>query len=260
MKPVLFHEMRPADIRAAREACPVAFLPMGVLEWHGVHNPVGLDCVKATAMAEQFARNIGGVAMPPVWWGDHRAVLAELVFDAKTSGDFDHRPGIMEGHGLDAAAFEADAQRSESEGGWELFEQVLRHTMFEITTLGFRAVVTISGHYPLATPAYNVSQKFNKLGRGTMIPIIGYDLVEDQFTGDHAAKWETSLLMHLRPELVDLSLLDPDPENKPIGVLGEDPRTLPGHEGASAEYGRRGMDAMTEALRERVAEALREDS
>lgn len=257
MSSVLFHEMRPHQIREARDACPVAFLPMGVLEWHGQHNPIGLDAVKATAMAEEFARQIGGVVMPTLWWGDNRSVLAELVFDQKTSGNIDHRPGIMEGHGLEMEAFQRDAERSEREGGWELFERVLTHALHEITTFGFRVVVTISGHYPLSGPAGDVARRFNELGRGTAVSIIGFDIVSDRFSGDHAAKWETSLMLHLRPELVDLGQLDPDPSQIPIGVLGDDPR--PGAAkggGASAEYGRAGMEAMVEELGERVRSAL----
>jgi len=251
MKQVRYYEMRPGQIRAVRDAFPVAYLPMGVLEWHGQQNPVGLDAVKATAMAEAFAARIGGLVMPTLWYGDHRAVLAELVFSEKVSGNFDHRPGIIEGYGgLTKEAFEEDARRSESEGGWELFEKVLRHAVFEISTLGFRVIVTIAGHYPLAGPATRIAEAFNPLGRATIIPIIGFDLVRDRFNGDHAARWETSLMLHLRPELVDMTQLDPAPENLPIGVLGEDPRFT-----ASAEYGRQGMEAMTEALAARIETA-----
>jgi hypothetical protein len=40
--------------------------------------------------------------------------------------------------------------------------------------------------------------------------------------GDHAARFETSLLLRLRPELVDLSQLSPSDDTH-LGVLGEDP-------------------------------------
>jgi len=253
MKQVRFYEMRPVQIRAVRDAFPVAYLPMGTLEWHGEHNPVGLDALKATAMAEKFAERIGGLVMPTVWWGDHRERLAEVVFDEKTSGNFDHRPGIAKGHGLPLEAFLEDAKRSAADGGWKTFEAVLRNTFYELTTLGFRVIVAIAGHYPLIGPAKNAADAFAPTKRAKIIPIIGYDLVKDRFTGDHAARWETSLMLYLRPELVDMNLLDPNPKNVPIGVLGVDPRGT-----ASAEYGREGMEAMTEALRIRVHEALEE--
>ena len=42
--------------------------------------------------------------------------------------------------------------------------------------------------------------------------------------GDHAAKWETSIMRTLRPELVDISVLPEDRSIPLIGVHGEDPR------------------------------------
>ena len=41
--------------------------------------------------------------------------------------------------------------------------------------------------------------------------------------GDHAGAWETSLMMAMRPELVDLSRLPEDPEERLIGIGGRDP-------------------------------------
>ena len=42
--------------------------------------------------------------------------------------------------------------------------------------------------------------------------------------GDHAAKWETSIMKTLRPELVDVSVLPKDKSVSLIGVGGVDPR------------------------------------
>ena len=50
---------------------------------------------------------------------------------------------------------------------------------------------------------------------------------------DHAAAIETSLLLHLAPDTVDLGELDPDPAAWPQGVGGDDPRT-----NASETFGR----------------------
>ena len=46
---VRYERLRPAQIVARREACPVAYLPIGTIEWHGEHNPVGLDTSSAPA-------------------------------------------------------------------------------------------------------------------------------------------------------------------------------------------------------------------
>jgi len=245
MQPIRFHEMRPSQIKPIREKFPVCYVPMGVLEWHGEHNPVGLDAIKATAMAEYFARHIGGLVMPTVWWGDNRAILAENHFGPEICAE------IAKGHGLPMQAFFDDAERAKQDGEWKTWEAVMRTTFYELTTFGFKVIVTISGHYPLHGPAINAANAFEPTGRAKIISIIGFDLVKDRFEGDHAAKWETSLMLYLRPDLVDMSALDPDPAKKPVGVLGVDPRG-----NASAEYGKQGMEVMTEALRPKVLEAL----
>ena len=38
---VRYERLRPSKIREAREACPVVYIPLGTLEWHGLHDPVG---------------------------------------------------------------------------------------------------------------------------------------------------------------------------------------------------------------------------
>ena len=60
---VQYERLRPAEIVARREACPVAYLPIGTIEWHGEHNPVGLDTLKIHALLAQcvFLFHHGGV-------------------------------------------------------------------------------------------------------------------------------------------------------------------------------------------------------
>ena len=64
-------------------------------------------------------------------------------------------------------------------------------------------------------------------------------------TGDHAAKWETSILMALRPELVDMSRLPADLSVPLEGVGGEDPRAK-----ASPDLGKKVVEAMVSELGE----------
>ena len=70
----------------------------------------------------------------------------------------------------------------------------------------------------------------------------GYDLVADEgYRGDHAAKWETSLLWALRPECVDASLTETDAE-EPTGIAGPHPRD------ASPGFGREAVARMVARL------------
>jgi creatinine amidohydrolase/Fe(II)-dependent formamide hydrolase-like protein len=41
MSKVRYEEMLPSEIRAARTACPIVYVPLGTLEWHGEHDAVG---------------------------------------------------------------------------------------------------------------------------------------------------------------------------------------------------------------------------
>lgn len=40
---VLYEELCPAEFQERLQACPVAYLPLGTLEWHGPHLPLGAD-------------------------------------------------------------------------------------------------------------------------------------------------------------------------------------------------------------------------
>ena len=50
---------------------------------------------------------------------------------------------------------------------------------------------------------------------------------------DYAAAIETSLLLHLAPETIDIAALDPDPNVAPQGVAGDNPQPC-----ANPEFGR----------------------
>jgi len=72
VKEVRYERLRPAQIVAAREACPVAYLPIGTIEWHGRHNPIGVDTLKAHQLAIRCAQVGGGLVFPPLYYGESR--------------------------------------------------------------------------------------------------------------------------------------------------------------------------------------------
>jgi hypothetical protein len=59
---VCYHLLRPSQIIERRETCPIAYIHIGTLEWHGLHNPVGADTLQAEAMAVLCAQK-GGLAV-----------------------------------------------------------------------------------------------------------------------------------------------------------------------------------------------------
>jgi creatinine amidohydrolase len=114
--------------------------------------------------------------------------------------------------------------------------------------------VFVAGHYPLIDLAraaileFMDSRKFED--RKTMVAWAFADflLMEDYYSnpGDHGACWETSHLMFLHPDTVDLSLLE-EHDKDLIGILitNHSPRE------ASAVFGQETIEKTThEVLRE----------
>ncbi|MCL2664778.1 MAG: creatininase family protein, partial [Defluviitaleaceae bacterium] len=72
---------------------------------------------------------------------------------------------------------------------------------------------------------------------------------------DHAGANETSIMMAVRPELVHMEYLDPNPDVFPLCVGGRDPRLH-----ASAGYGNECIDRQSKRMSELILKALERDS
>ncbi len=59
--------MRPGQLEAAIRDFPVAYVPFGLIEWHGRHLPLGNDAIKAHAILVKCAEQFGGAVYPPQW-------------------------------------------------------------------------------------------------------------------------------------------------------------------------------------------------
>ncbi|MCI1931581.1 MAG: creatininase family protein, partial [Clostridia bacterium] len=55
----------------------VAIIPIGSVEQHGYHLPIGTDTYVAITLAEDAAKETGAIIVPPVWfgWSPHHMVL-----------------------------------------------------------------------------------------------------------------------------------------------------------------------------------------
>src|SRR5437879_13771242 len=69
MRTVEYELMRPPEIAQARARLPLAFIPIGPLEWHGPHLPMGMDGLHAHTVAMEVARRVGGVVLPTYYLG-----------------------------------------------------------------------------------------------------------------------------------------------------------------------------------------------
>jgi creatinine amidohydrolase len=105
---VQWERLFPREFERAMRELPTVYLPLGTVEWHGQHNALGLDALKAHALCVMAARKAGGIVHPPLYGGrgglDKPATVvleSELTWDnhllrpwlEKLCGEF-HRQGF----------------------------------------------------------------------------------------------------------------------------------------------------------------------
>ncbi len=210
---VCWERMLPHQFRAAQARLPVVYLPLGTVEWHGEHNALGLDALKAHQLCMLAARRAGGIVHPPVYGG---------------MGGLDKPATVV----------------LEGEMAWDalVLRPWLERLCSEFHRQGFRAIIMLTGHYG-HNQQIVVRETAARMSERLQIPVLGtpeYWLAQDAgYLGDHAGIGETSLLMHLHPHLVEIERIRDDPD---YGRTDEIER------GASAELGRRYADLIVSRL------------
>ncbi|HEX9019355.1 MAG TPA: hypothetical protein VF806_09215, partial [Anaerolineaceae bacterium] len=71
MREVQWELMFPDELEQAFAACPVVYFTYGLCEPHGPQNTLGLDELKAHAIACRTARKHGGIVAPADYWHIH---------------------------------------------------------------------------------------------------------------------------------------------------------------------------------------------
>ena len=196
-----YAELRPVQLEAIMAVAPVAYVPWGALEWHGPHLPFGLDGFTAEAVAERAVRRSGGVLLPTTWWPitalPHRFSLSinSQVIQALWDGIF-----------------------------------------AELARAGFRVVVLLSGHYAQGHELVMMDAAEHAIATHNLLALAVPPLaLVDEEMLDHAAHWETALLMAIRPKLVALDALGAAPlAPATSAVLGDDPRRATQTQGDAA--------------------------
>jgi len=249
---VRYQMLRPAQVVARRKACPVVYIPVGTLEWHGEHNPLGADTLQAEGLAALAARRGGGLVFPPLYFGENRSEgLVESC-----AADRDDIARCMD---LPPENFAPDRMPFTVTEQTLNYNRLLLHILAEADTLGFRVGVLVAGHYPLLDHAQAAVLQFNRrwrtahgggllawaCGDWALLRRNGYPQA-----GDHAAAWETSHLLALCPETVDLSVLPPK-GRRSVGVAGAAPP-----QDATAAFGRETLGAAADLMVREVRHRL----
>ena len=247
---VRYQMLRPAEVVARREETPVAYIPVGTLEWHGLHNPLGADTLQAEGLAIRAAQKGGGLAMPPLYYGESR--VESLMEPCAPDRD-----QIAEQMHLPPDNFLPEKMPHTPMEQTDHYQKLLLHILAEVQSLGFEVGVLVAGHYPLIDHCRAAVLRFNKWRTaryGGMLAwaCLDYTLVKDKWpqAGDHAAGWETSHLMHLCPGRVDLSSLPP--KGDPLrGVTGD---RAP--QAATAAFGEETLEASADIVVKEVRHRL----
>jgi creatinine amidohydrolase len=247
MEKVKYAEMLPHEIVARRKNFPAAFVGLGILEFHGEHQAVGLDALKAEKLCELAASKSGGFAFPTLWYGEPR-VCRLLEFDC----DKDNKG--KEKMGFKMEKFSPTYYGKTAEEQVEAYQDLLYHMLIEMNTLEMRAVCFLAGHFPLADFAKPVVERFNQNFKDTQAfagTEFHYPALSEFVGKDHAAKWETSYLWYLRPDCVDMSVYLGRENDELAGVIGIDPRKE-----ASVETGRKACNLIVEAMVKKAEELI----
>ncbi|MCR4414703.1 MAG: creatininase family protein [Thermoguttaceae bacterium] len=233
---VRYAELLPHEFRKRLAERPIAYLPLGTLEWHGEHLPLGADALQSEGLMIECARRLGGIVMPPIYLGPDRAKPTD---DGKMLVGMDYADSTTPPRQLDGSCYWVPM-------GLHLL--MVDAILAQLQRAGFRAVFA-DGHGPSRWSwVENLSERQARFG----LKLFGVTkdisrLWKSQV--DHAARNETSLVMHLRPDLVDLSQLPASRSVWPQGVA----RVFAAD--ATAAHGKECFEQSVELVRQMFAQA-----
>jgi creatinine amidohydrolase len=203
MRTVRYELMRPPEIVKEREQAPFAFIPIGPLEWHGPHLPLGTDGLHAHAVAVEVAGAVGGIVLPPYFIG------SETVRPNDGSAQGLKALGFTGGERVVGMDFPANPVKSLyfEEG---TFAVTVREMLRLLKADGYRLIVIVNGHGAVnhQRALRRLAAEESDLPRArveyTMAFLPAHPPLSDP---GHAEKVETSIMLALHPDLVDLASL-----------------------------------------------------
>ena len=240
---MIFAELAAPEIRALPRDSTLIIAPIAAMEQHGPHLPVGTDTILAGAVAEGVEKALGerALVLPVLWLGasDHHLPRGGTLTSPLPT-----------------------------------YEQVLVDLLMPMLGEGFRRVLILNGHGGNIDPLRVALRRLDvEFPRAILTGAAYWDLAADELASlcrgarkemGHACEIETSMVLHLRPDLVRLDRIKDDPDETPPGLRGKPPQPrdfarrtdhgVVGHpESADGERGR----LMLEAAVGKVAEVAR---
>ena len=187
MKTVRLLELSPGELSRRIIKKPLILVPIGTVEWHAAHLPLGVDSLLAQAIAEDISGRTGCVVAPLLPCGICRDLQPERGY----FGTLDTvREGTLSG--------------------------LVADLLLGYAKLGFRQAVFLSGHFEQEHYAA-VMQGIHEVPSIKGAFLTAFDFLQGQvrelpdvrltwpYAGDHAAEFETSLMLAYFPQLVHMN-------------------------------------------------------
>ena len=198
--------LRPDQSELALAQRSLIYLPLGTIEWHCYHLPVGLDALTAHGLCLAAADRTGGLVWPVLYYG--------------TGGGHGQFPWTV----MMPTATEIEA--------------ILTFTLRRLSDLGVAKAVLFAGHFADEQLAMinRIEADWNAPGRVPQVRALSVNQADiPDFPPDHAGLFETTLLQGIEPRLVEIARLDLgaddrgrfDPNSPLWGIVGADPRQTP---------------------------------
>ncbi len=191
-----WEELLPEEFAGELERAPIAYWAAGAMEEHGLHNALGTDYIQCYEVCLRAAAVTGGIVFPPVPFAP--AGIPGYSREELRSGQHDLFPPSL----------------------WisrEACELLYTELLESLAGMGFRACLALGGHWPADLLLQDIHQQHGgrigdmRFWGGGTVSLLGDFLTHivqaDPFAGGHGTHWETSLVMAIRPEWVDLARL-----------------------------------------------------
>ncbi len=191
--------LRPREIRAALDRNSTVYLPLGTIEWHSHHLPVGLDGLTAHGVCVRAALDHGGLVYPALFFG--------------TGG----------GHGIYPWTVMVDA---------DVLRSLIQAALRRLADFGVRRVVVFSGHFAdeQLTLIAEIAKWWAAQGSAMTVIARGINMAAGlAIAPDHAGVFETTMLYALHPDRVDIDDLEPLREAGSLNDDFDDARHNPAH-------------------------------
>lgn len=238
-KPVRLAELNPKTLEKTVSEKPLLLIPIGTTEWHADHLPLGVDSFLSQATCDDISARTGCAVAPLLSCGISRNLKPE-------KGYYGTVDTINQ----------------------QTLTRLLKELLDGYSKMGFKTAVIFTGHGETEHWAA-INKAIEKSKKIKAIMLSAYESSKDAiqelddvektwpFAPDHAAEWETSMMLYYYPDLVCMENAPKTVELNMPGIPAYIRRRYPRR--ATRAYGRKLAKAVTEGGVKMILELLRRE-